>query len=50
MEDDHARDLSLRARGIETRRYTGDQLEFTPDAVVTDLRDGLVRIPTLLPK
>jgi hypothetical protein len=38
MEDDHARDLALRAHGIETRRYTGDQLEGTPDAVVADLR------------
>jgi hypothetical protein len=44
MEDDHVRDLALRSRGIETRRYTGDQLEFTPEAVVADLRtvfDGL---------
>lgn len=41
MEDDHARDLALRARGIETRRYTGDQLEATPDAVAADLRAQL---------
>jgi hypothetical protein len=38
MEDDHARDLELRAHGIETHRYTGDQLEATPDAIVADLR------------
>ncbi len=38
MEDDHARDLALRAHGIETRRYTGDQLGAAPDAVVADLR------------
>jgi very-short-patch-repair endonuclease len=44
MEDDHERDLELRARGIETRRYTGDQIEGAPDAVAADLRtvfDGL---------
>ena len=44
MEDDHARDLALRAHGIETRRYTGAQLERAPDAVAADLRtvfDGL---------
>jgi hypothetical protein len=39
MEDDHGRDLALRAHGIETRRYTGDQLEIEPAAVVADLRD-----------
>jgi very-short-patch-repair endonuclease len=38
MEDDHARDLVLRGHGIETRRYTGDQLEGTPAAIVADLR------------
>jgi very-short-patch-repair endonuclease len=38
MEDDHARDLELRSYGIETRRYTGDQIEGTPEAVVADLR------------
>ncbi len=27
LEDDRGRDLALRAHGIETRRYTGDQLE-----------------------
>jgi very-short-patch-repair endonuclease len=41
MEDDHARDLALRGHGIETRRYTGDQLEGTPEAVVADLRAAL---------
>jgi very-short-patch-repair endonuclease len=43
MEDDHARDLALRSHGIETRRYTGDQLEGTPDAVAADLRKALGR-------
>jgi very-short-patch-repair endonuclease len=38
FEDDHERDLELRAHRIETRRYTGDQLEAEPDAVVADLR------------
>jgi very-short-patch-repair endonuclease len=41
FEDDHDRDLSLRARGIETRRYTGDQLEAAPEVVVADLREAL---------
>jgi very-short-patch-repair endonuclease len=43
MEDDHARDLALRGHGIETRRYTGDQLEAPSDAVVADLREALGR-------
>jgi very-short-patch-repair endonuclease len=41
MEDDHERDLAFRARGIETRRYTGDQLEAAPGAVVGDLLEVL---------
>ena len=41
FEDDHARDLKLRAHGITTRRYTGDQLEAAPRAVVADLRVAL---------
>ena len=38
LEDDHVRDLELRAHRIEVRRYTGDQLEGAPDAVAADLR------------
>jgi Transcriptional regulator, AbiEi antitoxin len=41
FEDDHDRDLELRAHGITTRRYTGDQLETAPGAVVADLREAL---------
>jgi hypothetical protein len=41
FEDDHDRDLELRARGITTRRYTGDQLEAAPEAVAADLRQAL---------
>jgi very-short-patch-repair endonuclease len=41
FEDDHDRDLELRARGIATRRYTGDQLEAASDAVAADLRLAL---------
>ncbi|MBS1863186.1 MAG: type IV toxin-antitoxin system AbiEi family antitoxin domain-containing protein [Actinobacteria bacterium] len=41
LEDDHARDLALRARGIAVRRYTGAQLEAAPDAVAADLREVL---------
>jgi Transcriptional regulator, AbiEi antitoxin len=41
FEDDHGRDLELRAHGITTRRYTGDQLEAAPEAVAADLRVAL---------
>lgn len=41
FEDDHGRDLELRAHGITTRRYTGDQLEAAPKAVAADLREAL---------
>jgi very-short-patch-repair endonuclease len=41
FEDDHDRDLELHARGFESRRYTGDQLEAAPQAVVADLREAL---------
>lgn len=41
LEDDHRRDLALRAHGIATRRYTGDQLEAASDAVVADLCEAL---------
>ncbi|HEY2055602.1 MAG TPA: DUF559 domain-containing protein [Solirubrobacterales bacterium] len=43
FEDDHGRDLELRAHGIATRRYTGDQMEAASDAVVADLRETLLR-------
>jgi Transcriptional regulator, AbiEi antitoxin len=41
FEDDHERDLELRAHGIATRRYTGDQLEAASEAVAADLREAL---------
>ena len=41
LEDDHARDLQLRAQRIEVRRYTGDQLAGASAAVATDLRAAL---------
>jgi hypothetical protein len=41
FEDDHARDLALRAHNITTRRYTADQLEAASDAVAADLREAL---------
>lgn len=41
FEDDHGRDLDLRAGGIAIRRYTGDQLETASEAVVADLRQAL---------
>ncbi len=43
FEDDHERDLRLRAAGIAVRRYTADQLEAAPQAVVADLRRALAR-------
>jgi very-short-patch-repair endonuclease len=41
FEDDHERDLELRAHGIVTRRYTGDQIEAASEAVAADLREAL---------
>jgi hypothetical protein len=41
FETDHERDLALRAHGIATRRYTGEQLEAASDAVLADLRQAL---------
>jgi very-short-patch-repair endonuclease len=41
MEDDHARDLALHSDGIETRRYTGAQLETEPGTAAADLRAQL---------
>jgi very-short-patch-repair endonuclease len=41
FEDDHGRDLALRAAGFAVLRYTGDQLEAAPEAVAADLRDAL---------
>jgi hypothetical protein len=41
FEDDHDRDLELRGHAIATRRYTGDQLEAAPEAVVADLKEAL---------
>jgi very-short-patch-repair endonuclease len=41
FEDDHERDLELRAHGVTTRRYTGDQLEGAPQSVAADLRQAL---------
>ncbi len=41
FEDDHDRDLELRGHGITTRRYTGEQLETAPEAVLADLREAL---------
>jgi very-short-patch-repair endonuclease len=37
FEDDHTRELELRAHRIEVRRYTGDQIEGAPQAVAADL-------------
>jgi very-short-patch-repair endonuclease len=33
FEDDHARDLDLRRRGLSVHRYTDKQLESEPDAI-----------------
>jgi hypothetical protein len=38
LRSNHQRDLQLRAHGIHTLRYAGDQLIQTPDAVADDLR------------
>jgi very-short-patch-repair endonuclease len=41
FEDDHARDLDLRRRGYDVRRFTGAQLRENPAEVAADLRDTL---------
>jgi very-short-patch-repair endonuclease len=43
FEDDHARDLDLRAQGYEVRRFTGRQLRENPAQVAADIRDALAR-------
>lgn len=48
FEDDHERDLELRAHRIATRRYTGDQLEEAAEAVAADLREALAHPPAPL--
>ncbi|HEX5984505.1 MAG TPA: DUF559 domain-containing protein [Solirubrobacterales bacterium] len=41
FEDDHARDLDLRAAGYTVRRFTGLQLEEEPERVVADVARAL---------
>ena len=41
FEDDHARDLDLRAAGFEIRRFTAQQLNGEPERVAADLRIAL---------
>jgi very-short-patch-repair endonuclease len=41
FEDDHDRELALHAHDLTVRRYTGEQLEATPEAVAADLRQAL---------
>lgn len=41
FEDDHARDLDLRGRGYEVRRFTGRQIREESDRVAADLADVL---------
>ena len=41
FEDDHARDLDLRAAGYTVLRFTDRQLEGEPERVVAGLRDAL---------
>lgn len=40
FQDDHARDLALRRHGLDVRRYSEQQLNEQPEAVVADLRDA----------
>lgn len=41
FEDDHVRDLDLRARGIEVHRFTERQIRAEPERVAADLRAAL---------
>lgn len=43
FEDDHARDLDLRAEGFTVLRFTGRQLDPEPDRVAADVRAALRR-------
>jgi very-short-patch-repair endonuclease len=43
FEDDHARDLDLRAQGYEVRRFTGLQLRENPAQVAADIEDAVAR-------
>lgn len=49
FEDDHARELELRRRGLAVRRFTGGQIEAEPDLVAADLRDAFSRPKETLP-
>jgi very-short-patch-repair endonuclease len=42
FEDDHAREVDLRARGFSVRRYTEAQIRDLPAVVVADLRAALL--------
>lgn len=41
FEDDHARDLDLRHRGLEVRRFTARQIREESSLVAGDLREAL---------
>jgi very-short-patch-repair endonuclease len=41
FEDDHARDLDLRRRGFEVRRFTDRQIRREPALIVKDLQEAL---------
>jgi very-short-patch-repair endonuclease len=41
FEDDHARDLELRARGFDVRRFTELQIGAEPERIAADLRAAL---------
>ncbi len=41
FEDDHARDLDLRRRGYDVRRFTYRQVRNEPVRIAVDLRDAL---------
>jgi very-short-patch-repair endonuclease len=41
FEDDHARDLDLRAAGYTVLRFTDKQLEDEPERIAADLRRAL---------
>jgi very-short-patch-repair endonuclease len=41
FEDDHARDIDLRRRGLDVRRFTHRQVRDEPAHIAADLRDAL---------
>jgi very-short-patch-repair endonuclease len=49
FQDDHARDIDLRRRGFDVRRFSERQIDDEPERVVADLVAALAAAPALPP-